>query len=215
VSSSTKRAAWGSAVAALAVVLVLAAGLGEASAKKKGAKAKPFQATKVLTAPIPDGVLDVRSTPLRSTIAVPKKYKGKVVGDVNVTRIQTTGSEAPAAAHLIASLIAPNGRTVVLFEGKGDQSLGPWTLDDDTPVSICNQPAAAPCLSPNQSLQQPFAGTSNLAYNDGPSLPPLQGLNGVPMRGKWTLTISDVAPGATSTLNRWGLKINPARPVGG
>lgn len=197
----------------IVLALALTAGIGAAPAKKKSGGTKPFEATKTVNAAVPDAVAATRSVPLISTITVPKKYKGKVVGDVNVTGIKTTGSAAGAAGQLSATLIAPNGRAVLLFRGQGDQNLGPWTLDDDTPVSVCNNPVGAPCANPNQSLARPFAGTSNLVYNDGPSLTPLQGLDGTPMKGTWTLNASDVTVGLTSTFNTWGLKITPAKPV--
>ena len=39
---------------------------------------------------------------------------------------------------LVLHLIAPNGHTVRLIDGIGDSSIGPLTLDDDTPRAICN-----------------------------------------------------------------------------
>ncbi len=206
----------------VAASLLLAAGLatgagGAAAAKKKPAKLKPFAKTLVVNAAIPEDPGAAASTALTSLITVPKKYKGKVVDDVNVTGIQTTGSGAGAAADLSGSLTAPNGRTVLLFRGQGGQSLGPWTLDDDTSVSICNQNLPVLCQNPNQSLNRPFAGTSNLAYNDNPALPPLQAFDGVAMKGVWKLSIVDTDPGGavTSTLNQWGLRVTPAKPVKG
>lgn len=202
---------------ALVLLLVLTVGTGGAAAAKKKAKAKPFQQTVVVNVPIPEDPGAAPSVAVLSQIAVPKKYKGKRVGDVNVTGIQTTGSGAGAAEQLSASLRAPNGRTVLLFRDKGDQSLGPWTLDDDTDVSICDANLPTLCPNPNQSLNRPFAGTSNLAYNDNPALTPLQAFDGVAMKGTWTFAIVDTDPagGLTSTLNGWGIKITPAKRVKG
>jgi hypothetical protein len=201
----------------LAMVAVPTAG---AAAKKKGGGSKPFQASLAPNAAIPDsGGALVRSTPLRSAITVPKKYKGNVVGDVNVTGLQTTGSDLGAANDLLGYLIAPSGRTLQLFFGIGDQSLGPWTMDDDTSTSICNAIPPAVCQNADQTLLGPFAGTANLDFNWGGNFPvngTLSIFNGVKMKGPWTLLLTDAAEGAangTSTLNRWGLKITPAKPV--
>jgi hypothetical protein len=209
------------AVATLALALSLGLGLSVgAEAKKKSGKVKTFRATKGVNAPIPDGALDARSTPLLSTISVPKKYKGKVVGDVNVTGIQTTGSEAGAANDLFASLIAPNGRTIDLFVGVGDQSLGPWTIDDDTSTAICPLAAPAQCPDSTRTLSPPFAGRSNTVFNFNGSFPtngPLATFNGLKMKGTWTLLVADLGPpgvdNGTSALNGWGLVIAPAKPV--
>ena len=155
------------------------------------------------------------STPLRSSITVPKKFKGKVVGDVNVTGIQITGSAPGAVTPLIARLTSPSGRTIVLWRGKGSQSIGPWTLDDDTKTEICDATPPPPCTNSNQTLNRPFAGTSNLINNDAPSWLPLASFDGTVMAGTWTLTIADLANTLTNTLNQWGLQITPAKPVSG
>ena len=219
--SKQRRASVLALIGALVLALVVVLGSSvNADAKKKKSKANVFSATKTVNAPIPDAVNNQVSTPVLSTITVPKKFKGKVVGDVNVTGIQTTGNDPGAGAELIAKLTAPNGRTIPLFRliGGPIQSIGPWTLDDDTKTSICPQSPASTCPNPNQSLYPPFAGTSNLVWNNGPALTPLAGFNGVPMRGSWTFRIEDVVPPGpanTSVLNQWGLKITAAKPVSG
>ena len=200
---------------ALALALTAVAGMsvGADAAKKKKGKSTVFSQQLTANAPIPDRVGAAVSVPVRSTITVPKRFKGLNVADVNVTGIQTTGSGGTAANDLTAKITAPNGRTVILFNAKGTVSLGPWTLDDDTPTSICDQNAPPPvtCANPQQQLYRPFAGTSNLAANNGPSWIPLATLNGVPMRGTWTFTIFDGTPVDTSVLNSWGLRITPAK----
>jgi hypothetical protein len=205
--------------ATLALVLALALGLaGTAEAKKKGGgKAATFAQTLPVNLAIPQGVASARSTPLLSTIVVGKKFKGKTVADVNVTGIQTTGSNAGAADDLIAYLVAPNGRTLQLFWHVGDQSLGPWTLDDDSSVFPCNV-AMPPCVDPDATLNRPFAGTSNTAFDQGGGYPPngsLSIFNGLPMKGAWTFLICDTsssgAGDGTSTLNQWGLQITAER----
>lgn len=207
-------------VAALALALLAVPASG-ALAKKKSGGTKPFEASIAPNAAVPEATGGaVRSTPLLSTISVPKKYKGKVVGDLNVTGLQTTGSVTGAANDLAGYLTAPNGRTFQLFWTVGDQNIGPWTIDDDTGTSICNQPAAAPCANATQALNQPFAGTSNALYNWAGGFPvngTLTIFNGLKMNGTWTLLVTDYQPAGvgngTSVLNRWGLKITPAKPV--
>jgi subtilisin-like proprotein convertase family protein len=201
---------------ALAGTAFLAAGADAAKKKGKGAKTKVFAEQKAVNIPLPEGpAAGAAGTAVRSTITVPKKFKGLTVADVNVTGIKTTGSAAGAANDITARLTAPNGRTVILFTNKGDQSLGPWTLDDDTKVAICDQPSSGPifCGDPLQSLYRPFAGTSNLTNNNSPYWLPLATLNGVPMKGTWTLTLADVssAGATTSVLNSWGLRLTPAK----
>lgn len=201
-----------------ALVVGLTGGADAAKKKGKGGKAKVFAKQVTPNAPIPEGAAAGGvSTPVDSTITVPKKFKGLNVGDVNVTGIQTTGSASGAANDLIARLTAPNGRTLVLFNLKGDQSLGPWTLDDDTKTEICDVAVGTVCANPLQLLYRPFAGTSNLARTDNPSWLPLAMLNGVPMRGTWTFRIVDLtnAGGTTSVLNSWGLRITPAKAGAG
>lgn len=199
----------------LAALMLLAPG---AAAKKKSGGTKPFSKSILVGQAVPDATgATVRSVPLRSTITVPKKYKGKYVGDVNVTGLQTTGSGAGAANDLIGYLISPGKRTFQLFYQVGNDSLGPWTIDDDTPVSIC--PSLTPCTNPLQSLGFPFAGTSNANFNWIGTFPvngQLAMFDGVPMNGAWTLLLTDATTGAgngTSTLDGWGLKITPAKRV--
>jgi hypothetical protein len=206
------------AVLALALCTVLAmtfGGAADAKTKKKAKKSPTvFQQVLSANAPIPDAPAAGPSTPLDSTIIVGKKFKGKVVADVNVTSIQTTGSAAGAAQDLVMRITAPNGHSVRLWSGGfGDQSIGPLTLDDDTPVSICNDPTP-PCSWPVDTLNPPFAGTSNLQFLGAGGTGPLSNLDGVPMRGTWTFQIWDDGQiGKTSTLNTWGLKVTAARPV--
>jgi subtilisin-like proprotein convertase family protein len=202
----------------IATALTLTAGL-TASAEAKKSKSTAEE-TKAVNLPIPDRPAAGPSTALTSEIEIGKKFKKKVVGDLNVTAFQTTGSAAGAANDLRVKLTAPNGRTVQLLLGIGDQSIGPLTMDDDTTTIICNQPPASACgtgLSA-ASLFQPFAGTANLqgnlagVFDSGP----LSDFNGTRMRGTWRLTVIDLGNGAangTNTLNQWGLRIKAAKPV--
>jgi hypothetical protein len=206
---------------ALCVLLVTALG-GSAEAKKKKHKsASVFQQSVVVNTAVPNvPAAPGPSTAVRSTITVPKKFKGKVVGDVNVLGIQTTGSGAGAANDLMMKLTAPNGRTTYLVasnnagNGIGDVSIGPLTLDADSPISICDQANPANCTDPAQKLDRPFAGTANEQGVGTAGMGGLPIFRGVPMRGNWTFTIFDGAgPATTSVFNGWGLQITPAKPV--
>jgi subtilisin-like proprotein convertase family protein len=205
------------AFALLALGLVIAAGTSGATAAKKG-KSKSFSESVTVNAGVPDRPAAGATTALTSTISVPKKFKGEVVGDVNVTGIQTTGDAAGAANDLRFTLRSPSGRTVQLFQGIGDQSLGPWTLDDDTPVSVCDNADPLVCFQPFATLLPPFAGTSNMADvsmlgTGSAGTGPLSSFNGDKMRGTWTLSVVDLFNGQSSTLNRWGLELKPAKAV--
>ena len=206
---------------ALALCATLGLGAGDAAATPSGAQAKKkrssvFTQTLAVNAAVPDDAAAGPSTPVRSTITVGKKFKGKVVGDLNVTGITTTGSGADAADDLGFRISAPSGRSVLLINptGIGDVSIGPLTLDDDTPTIICNAPPPALCGWPLGELARPFAGTANLTFLGGGGTGGLSAFDGVSMKGSWTLTVWDeVDLGQTNTLNSWGLKITAAKPV--
>ena len=204
------RALLGCLALALCATIGLAA--SEAGAKKKSASV--FQATSAVNAAIPDDAATGPSTPVRTTITVGKKFKGKVVGDLNVTGITTTGSGAGAANDIGFRLSGPNGRSVLLINpGIGDVSIGPLTLDDDTRTSICDS-ATLTCADPYATLLRPFAGTANLLFLGGGGTGGLSAFDGVGIKGIWTLTVWDEASaGATSTFNSLGLKITAAKPV--
>jgi hypothetical protein len=206
-------------IGVLALALCAALGMtmsSAAAAKKKGKKPKVarfFQQTTSPGAAIPDAPASGPSTPLRSTITVGKKFNGRVVGDVNVTGIQTTGSGDPAAGDLSFRIIAPNGQGVTLLVTSLDtMSAGPLTLDDDTFTEICY--SNPPCEWAPQTLNAPFAGTANLLFNGSAGTGPLAALNGVGMRGTWTFVVWDEnANGLTSILNSWGLQVTAKKPV--
>jgi hypothetical protein len=196
---------------ALALVLVLGPSAAEA---KKGTK--KFEQVKAVNVPIPDGPAAGPPIAVTSEIKVPKRFKGKRVGDLNVLNLQTTGLAAGAADDLFFKVVAPNGRLVQLNydddSGFGDVSIGPLTLDDDTRTSICDS-ATPTCSDPDATLLRPFAGTANLQGLGPGGVGPLSSFDGVRMRGTWTLWVFDNNPGGTSTLNTWGLKIKRQKPI--
>jgi hypothetical protein len=206
------------AVLALALCAGLALAATDAGAKKKKG-AKVFQATQAVNQAIPDRPANnLTSIAVRSTITVGKKFKGKLVGDLNVTGITTLGNVAGAANDLNFKLTAPNGRSVNLFGGIGGANginIGPLTLDDDTRVSLCFS-ANPPCSDPFATLNPPYVGTANLKFTASGGTGPLSAFDGVGMRGTWTMSVYDFAaapPITTSIWSSWGLKITPQAPA--
>jgi subtilisin-like proprotein convertase family protein len=151
-----------------------------------------------------------------STLTVPKSFKGKVVGDLDLTGLRTTGDMLDAANDLSFLLTAPSGLTVTISNasqnGFGDQSIGPLTFNDDTPTSLCDI-VTPPCEDPQQTLVRPFGGTANHFAVGSSDTGPLSAFDGTPMRGAWTLTVYDTDAAQTSVLNTWGLSITPAQPA--
>jgi hypothetical protein len=201
-------------VLSLAVCVGAGFAVGDASAKKKKHKtASVFAATASPNLAVPDSPATGQDIIVSSTLAVGKKFKGKTVGDLNVTGIKTTGDSANSAGGLDMVVVAPSGRTVLIDdEALGGQSIGPLTFDDDTPRSICDSDTQA-CNDPDATLLRPFVGTANLAFTFGGDTTPLSAFNGVSMKGTWTLLIWDSNNGQTNVLNSWGLQITAARAV--
>jgi hypothetical protein len=201
------------AVIVLVLCLALALGAGAASAKKKKSKPSVFTASAAPNLVVPDQPGGTaRDIIVTSTLTAGKKFKGKTVGDLNITGLQTTGSGPNAAGSLDLMLVGPGGRSVLFDAGAlGGQSIGPVTFDDDTPTSYCDDP---PCSDPDATLQRPFVGTTNLANTFGGDTGPLAAFNGTPMRGIWTLYAWDSSnDGRTNVINAWGLRIAAAKPV--
>jgi hypothetical protein len=203
----------------LALALVAVIGMtfgGSADAKKKKKGASVYRATQSPNAAVPNNpTTSSPSTPFVSSFTVGKKFKGKTVGDVNVTGITTTGSGNGAANDLGFRVTGPTGRSVRLIGGNqtiGNVSIGPLTLDDDSPVSICDDDVS--CQYSPQTLIQPFNGTANLLFLGTGGSGPLSAFDGTQMRGNWFLSVWDQAGNATtSVLNSWGLQITAEKPV--
>jgi hypothetical protein len=217
--SGTSRAAVGKrsrlrllALMLLALCLVVGLAAGDAAAKKKKPKASVFTATASPNLAVPEVPNGQHEPFVTSALTVPKKFKGKTVGDLNITGVKTTGSGPDSADRLDLMLVGPGGRSVLFDAGAlGGQSIGPVTFDDDTPTSICDDP---PCSDPDATLQRPFVGTTNLANTFGGDTGPLVAFNGTPMRGTWTLYAWDSSgDGDTNVVNTWGLRIAAAKPV--
>jgi Proprotein convertase P-domain len=205
----------GSAVAIAVAALLLASPLvasADAQGKKRGGKrGSTLDVTKVVNAPVPDGV-GINPGPfnqfsaLPSTIDVGKQFKGRRIRDVNVT-VQTQGLTGTApAADLLGILTAPNGGTVNLFSNLSttsptpNPSIGPLTLDDEARLELGSRDPVDPT-----ELYAPWAGTATAngllaVLDDGP------------VRGTWTLTIQDTTPDDTSSLVSWRLNVVAGKP---
>ncbi len=218
-----RRRAASIGVMALALCTALALVLGGPAEAKKMKKVKTvvFAQSVSPNAAIPDGPTSGPATPVNSSITVSgKKFKGKVVGDLDVTGLRTTGSSGNAARDLRVKLIAPNGRTIsVIGRSIGSTSIGPLTIDDESPVAICDSNTGTSCSGgtpsgdPSATLIRPFAGTANSLGLGGQGSGGIRAMNGVGMKGTWTLEVYDNNAGLTSVLNGWGLKITSAKPI--
>lgn len=193
---------------ALSVSVGLTAGVAEA--KKKRKVGGTVDITKAVNQQVPDRAAGV-NTPfgvLTSTIDVAgKKFKKARARDVNVT-LQTTGSAAGAAGDLHAELTAPNGATVTLFAFLSGQSVGPLTLDDESPALLFAAPQ--PCVVATW-LCEPYAGTARPSV-DGISIGPLAVMDNGPVKGTWTLRVFDFDDTLTSVLNSWRLNVVAGKP---
>jgi hypothetical protein len=205
----------------LALALSVTAGMAVAdtAAAKKKKKNKNPGGTVDITMPVNAQVPDATGTGptlrfgvLTSTInvAAAKPFIGTVIRDVNVT-VKTTGNASGSVPDLRAFVTAPNGATSWLFAGLAGQSLGPLTLDDQTPVTM--QPSTGPPRDSTE-LTSPYAGTAQpycfLAFGACP----LAVLNGGPATGAWRLTVEDAGTtaGNTSRLDNWRLTMVAGRP---
>jgi hypothetical protein len=205
--------------AALAVFLSATPALG-AKAKGKGKRAGSLDVSVAVNAPIPDANPDPPAPGatgafgvLTSTIDAGKQFKGLKVRDVNVTA-QTLGTSGSTPADdLAARLTAPNGATVELFASlfgtfnpmtfmpNPNPSIGPLTLDDESPLSI-----GAGVPNNATELFVPWAGSAE------PQGRPLAVMDNGPVRGTWTLALLDIGNTETSNLVSWRLQVTAGRP---
>jgi hypothetical protein len=194
----------------LTVVLSVTVGFvsGSAAEAKKKKKKSANVANVVNTTPrtIPDRAAGPGTTwgRLDTSFNVGKKFNGKKVGELALT-FQTTGDSATASNDLEVAITAPNG-----YRLPGDwwdnsisgvQSVGPLTITTNSPFLTCNT-ATPPCADPFEVVNRPYAGTVGE--------PVFSWLRGLPMRGTWTVTVTDDTNGKVSTLNQVGLKITAA-----
>jgi hypothetical protein len=189
------------AICALALLGGVLLGGTAVAKKKKHTTHSRANVTRIVNAVVPERATGGPWGVLRSPITLGKKYKGKTIGDVNVTFV-TGGSSAAAASDLLVKLSAPNGNTVVLFGGGLGQNVGPLTLDDETRAEICNDPTP-PCADPDDTLGPPYVGTAQPEES-------LSHLNGGKMNGTWILSVfdTDSTPGdRVNVLGSWNLDV--------
>lgn len=208
---SSTGAAFVAASAALALALAFG-GAADAKKRKGGGGGGGAGASKKVNKPIPQPLTGAGGEVVRDgVIAVPLKVKkAGAVGRVSVT-IQTSGLVAGAASDIDARVTAPDGTTVGLFANLAGQSIGPLTVVPNSPRRICSfnpaetTPPPPPCSDPSATLNPPYLGKAGNAE--------LNLLRGVPMRGRWTVSVYDRGPSDTpaagSILNVVRLAIAP------
>ena len=185
------------AIAALAVAL-LASGTAGAKPKKGKGKANRLVVTKQVNVGIPDAIGSIDGV-LVDDINAGNRYRGRKIRDVNVT-LQTAGAGA-AAGDLRFRLTAPNGATTNLFSSLSGGSIGPLTLDDESPFELGGM------IAPNGfTLVSPYNGVAMPAS-------PLNVMDNGGAKGRWSLTaIDQVSGGQPSTLLFWRLTVGAGPP---
>jgi subtilisin-like proprotein convertase family protein len=204
----SRVALWATAALTLLAIAGMTPGAAEAK-KKKGKTGGTADITKQVNAAIPDATATTNGM-LTSTIDIGgKKFKGTRVRDVNVT-LQTSGAAANSVDDLDARLSAPNGATSWLFNALNGQSLGPLTLDDQSPNFLDGLP---PTYTPT-ALPSPYVGTAQPDCLEAFGGCPLAVMNDGPASGTWTLRIYDDSTGGgnTSTLLFWRLTVVAGKP---
>ena len=198
--------------ALLAGILALAIGAAMGFAFTGVASAKKGGRTATVTTPVNQQIPDATATAngmLTSTVSLGKKFKGSVIRDVNVT-LQTTGSAPTAARQIDARLTAPNGMTTWLIGHQlAGQSIGPLTLDDQSPNDLGGAVQRDPT-----TLASPYAGTAQPDCFNSFGVCTFWPMNGGPSAGAWTLRVYDVSSAnpATSLLNFWQLRVVTGKP---
>jgi hypothetical protein len=195
-------------IGVLAVCLAFGSLAGVAEAKKKKKKSSTITVTKAVNQVVPPAVTGppYRTGLLLSTIPVGKAFKGKEIGDVNVTIGWSATGAGSDWDDIQVALSAPNGATSYLnsgnlFQPPGAVTLGPLTLDDETPFFTSGNDAADD--QETYALYAPYAGRSQ------PNYPPLAVMDGGPARGTWTLSILNYEDVATEvhTFGSWTLEV--------
>jgi subtilisin-like proprotein convertase family protein len=205
-SKRSRLAVAGVGALALALTIGLTSG-SVAQAKKKHKSGGVATLTNNANTPIPDASATTEGT-LVSTINLGgKKFKKTKIRDVNVT-VQTTGDQNDAAGDLFVRLTAPNGATTPLFFGLSGQSIGPLTLDDETPNVLGGTPPA-----PNsETVVAPYNGTAQPNSLAGVFSGTLSVMDSGPATGTYRLFIYDTTAGANSVLNSWTLNVTAGKP---
>jgi hypothetical protein len=201
----SRLALFGALALVLSVTLGLA-GVAEAKKKKKAKVGGTVDITKTVNGAIPDATGASFGT-LASEIPVGgKKFKGSRIRDVNVT-LETVGtSGATPADNLQARLTAPDGSTSWLFGTTGGpqgSSIGPLTVDDETPFNLGGLPPAPDATT----LVAPYAGTAQPHCFSSFGVCTLSVMDNGSASGNWTLRIQDLGSGETSNLVSWRLVV--------
>jgi hypothetical protein len=193
----------------VSVVALLCLGLTVGLAGTAAAKRKTVDITNAAPTTIPDrapggGLAGV----LRSTIEVPKRFRGLRIRDVNVT-LHVVGTGTNSVVGLRGQLTAPDGATTRLFANLGPGNLlGPVTFDDESQYLIFNGTVGQ---AQPFSLTVPWQGTARPGAFPNNNFP-LSVMDDGPARRTWTLTIVDLVNGGTNVLNSWRLEVRAGKP---
>jgi hypothetical protein len=198
-----------SLIGASALVLVLALALitGAAADAKKGKKKHknpradvsiPLNQVVPVSTPGPPG----QNGRLTATTTLGSAFKKLRIDDVNA-EITASGGDV---GGLAVRLSAPNGDTVCLLGcqfGLFGKTIGPLTLDDETPVILSGADPAF-FQDPDQ-LFSPYVGTAEPEA-------PLSHLDGGPPIGTWVLRAANADPMNPVTISSWGIHVTTRRP---
>jgi subtilisin-like proprotein convertase family protein len=202
-SSRFRRTGFG--LLALGISMTVAFGTAGTAGAKKGKKSPTADVTVQLNQVVPtasNGPPPQQNGRLISTTTLGKKFKGKLIDDVNA-RITASGDDV---GGLAVRLTAPNGDTVCLLGcsfGLFGKQIGPLTLDDETPVILSGQDPQN-FQDPDQ-LFSPYAGTANPEGT-------LSDLDNGPAKGSWTLRAGNADPSNPVTISQWGIHVATHRP---
>ncbi len=141
----------------------------------------------------PTTIPDNSTTGITSTLFINSALNASQIQDVTVSIAHNSINQ------LRITLSAPNGSTVILFDGvsasNGANFSGTTFSDNGTiPISIANPPFSS---SGGTVLYLPWQAFSNLT---GPAL------------GNWTLTVKDLSFSEIGTFSSWSLSFPPSVP---
>jgi len=202
-SKRLRRVSLGAVVVAISLTAgFIAAGSAGAKKSKKSPTADVTVQLNQVVPTASNGPPPQQNGRLTSTTTLGKKFKGKLIDDVNA-RITASGGDV---GGLAVRLTAPNGDTVCLLGcqfGLFGKQIGPLTLDDETPVILSGQDPQN-FQDPDQ-LFSPYAGT---AEPEGT----LSDLDNGPAKGIWTLRAGNADPSNPVTISQWGVHVATHRP---
>lgn len=169
---------------------------------------------------LPDNVGSCFQNELAFTSFIPGQTLNNVTDLVDIC----VNMEHSFMGDLVATIICPNGQSVILHQqGGGGTFLGdPIDIDDPNLPGNCWQYCWSPTATngtwvdnasfgptPNVVIA-PIEGQNSLAPGTYESLNPLSGLVGCPLNGSWTIEFCDLWGSDDGFICDWSLQFNPA-----